>query len=50
MGFDDIDLTMDRIVIECYPSLKTKVKLRCIEQGFKTIREYITHLILNDLK
>lgn len=41
---------MDRIVIECPTNLKTKVKLRCIEQGFKTIREYITHLILNDLK
>ena len=40
---------MDRIVIECDPDLKIKVKLHCINKKIK-LKDYITNLILNDLK
>lgn len=39
----------DRIVIECEPDLKLKVKLHCIKNKIN-LKEYITQLILNDLK
>lgn len=39
----------DRIVIECAPELKIKVKLHCINNKIN-LKDYITQLILNDLK
>ena len=40
---------VDRIVIECDQELKLRVKLHCINNKIK-LKDYITQLILNDLK
>ena len=40
---------MDRLVIECLPEFKLKVKLHCLNNKIK-LKDYITQLILNDLK
>lgn len=45
----------DRIIIECSPEFKLKVKMRILELSKQenkklNLKEYVTQLILNDLK
>ena len=40
---------VERISVECSPDLKIRVKMHCANKKIK-LKEYITQLILNDLK